>query len=433
MASKQKKGTGLLQKDEGTVGVMFALLAVPMIALVGTAVDIARTVKARDGLQTAMDSALLAAGNTPAANRVTTATAYFKANTRKIENVKVSFIFDADNNLNGSATAKVSTPFAAISGKKFLTVNVKSKTRPKTTVLVDTLRVPCLHAMDQSGGRTLSIDSNSSFNARTCDVRVRSSSWNGVYETSSNQVQFGMIRVKGGSNITSGYSAAGFSILPEPYRVKDGEAIVSDPYSRFVDAVRSQITVARCTPANTNRTISGTANPGTYCGMTEFKNVTLSPGLYIIASSGSIDGGLKLTGLVNGSAGVSFYFADGKSRFVQYNADQGSNLSAPSSGLTKGLLFFESSNRGGNYTITVSTCKTHSWTGLVYMPGTNIAFDGLEDWPKFNVAVSANQISFKNLSSMTLDPFAWIPEGHSEPVTWPGDPATKTTEAAVLE
>lgn len=415
------------------MGIIFALLVVPLVALVGTAVDITRVLKTRDGMQAAMDAALIAAGNAGQNERASIALTYFKANTAGLQSIVANFGMDASNNVVGTASTKVTTPFAALGGKKFITVSVKSKTRPRTTSVVNTERVPCLHVMDQSGGRTLSIDSNSSFNARTCDVRVRSGAWNGVYETSSNQVQFGAIRVKGGSNITSGYSAAGFSILPEPHRVKEGEAIVSDPYSRFVDAVRSQITVARCTPANTNKTVSGTANPGTYCGMTEFKNVTLSPGLYIIASSGSIEGGLKLTGLVNGSAGVSFYFADGKSRFVQYNADQGSNLSAPSSGLTKGLLFFESSNRGGNYTINVSTCKTHSWTGLVYMPGTNIAFDGLEDWPKFNVAVSANQISFKNLSSMTLDPFAWIPEGHSEPVTWPGDPATRTTEAAVLE
>lgn len=421
----------LWQDKEGTTGVLFGLMAVPMLALVGTAVDMARVIKTRDAVQTAMDSAMLAAGKVAAADRPTVAAAFFKANLHEPTSANASFTVGADGNMSGSAKSIVHTPFTGLVGTPNVSVMVTAKSRPQTTTLVNTLRVPCMHVMDQSGSRTLTLDSNSSVDASSCDVRVRSNSSEGVYEVSSTKVKFGTIRVKGASNITSGYSANGFSIVNDPFKVKEGEAIVSDPYSTYVNNIRSQITAGAC--KSVNKSYTGAVTPGTYCGATEFKNVTFAPGLYIIASQGSNNGSLKFSGNIDGSAGVSFYMADSKSQFLQYTPSDGSVLTAPTSGLTQGLLFFESSNRGGVYTVNVSSCQAHSWTGLVYMPGTNFLFDSLSSWPKMNVAISANQIKMRSLSNIKIEAFSWVPYGYSSPVMWPGDPATVTSDAAVIQ
>lgn len=433
MSRKQSIGRRIARNEEGTTGVMFALMALPMMALVGAAVDTARVIKSRDTMQGALDTALLAAGKVDATQQAAFVSKFFKANTRTVPGASVSFTTNGDGNLVATATADIQTPFGAIMGKPSVRVLTNNTTRPAKSTLVATDVIPCMHVMDQSGGRTFWLDSNSSVDASGCDVRVRSNSVEGVYESSSSKVKFGIVRVKGASNITSGYSPNKFSIATSPFKVKEGEAIVSDPYSRWVDAVRSQITVGACNASNTNKSNSGNVRPGTYCGTTEFKNATFAPGLYIIASQGSTAGQLKLSGTLNGSAGVSFYLADSKSQFMQYNPAEGSVLEAPKSGLTQGLLFFESSNRGGNYTVTVASCKTHSWKGLIYMPGTNFSFDSLDSWPKFNVSISANQVKFKSWSNMTLEPFAWTPNGSSTPVTWPGEPLTKTQDAAVIQ
>lgn len=421
----------IIKNEEGSTGVLFALMAVPLLAMVGTAVDMARVIKTRDGVQTAMDSAMLAAGKVTAANQPTLAAAYFKANLQQTPDAKATFVVGADGNMTGSAKAIVRTPFSALMGKPSVTVSLSAKTRPQTTTLVDTMRVPCMHVMDQSGSRTLWLDSDSSVDASSCDVRVRSNASDGVYEISSAKVKFGTIRVKGASNINSGYSATGFSIVNDPFKVKEGEAIVADPYSTYVNNIRSQITVGTC--KSINKSYSGPVTPGTYCGATEFKNVTFAAGLYIIASQGSTAGTLKFSGNIDGSAGVSFYMSDSKAQFLQYTPNDGSILAAPTSGLTKGLLFFESSNRGGLYTVTVASCQAHSWTGLVYMPGTNFLFDSLSSWPKMNVAVSANQIKMRSMSNIKIEAYSWVPYGYTSPVMWPGDPKAVTSEAAVIQ
>ena len=69
-----------------------------------------------------------------------------------------------------------------------------------------------------------------------------------------------------------------------------------------------------------------------------FDGVTFSSGLYIIASGNgkNTDGGLTIKGRIDGKAGVTFFFADNKAKFLSYAAAEGSVLYAPSIGITQG-------------------------------------------------------------------------------------------------
>src|SRR5919204_5175487 len=72
--------SGLRQQSEGSVTPMFALSLVPMIGLVGAAVEYSQANNIRTGLQGALDAAVLAAARDGTFNWQTVATNVFNAN-----------------------------------------------------------------------------------------------------------------------------------------------------------------------------------------------------------------------------------------------------------------------------------------------------------------------------------------------------------------
>lgn len=438
---KTKKTKCLLKDKEGSTGVIFALLATPLMALTGMAVEYGRVMNSRESMQQSLDAAVLAGRNAPSDKQISIAQSYFKANLKKvIANAKAEFRINGDGDLEGTSVAYVETPIAGLAGHSALKVEAFALARPDRDEETDAPAasgvIPCIHVMDQSGSKTFWLDSNSSLDAGNCQVRVRSNHASAMYEVSSSKVKFNKILVKGGASINSGYGTDKLYITSGDHKVTEQAAVVGNPYDSAVSAVSRMISAGSCTTANNNKTWTGTVNPGTFCGVTEFKNATLNAGVYIIrTSTGKTgkDGALKLSGSINGSAGVTFYFADNKSVFSSYNLDENSVLKAPTSGVTRGLLFMENSNRGSNYSLTIASCKKQSWTGMVYLPSVNLTFDSLSEWPTFNVAVAANQFKAKSLSSMTLQPYSWTPYGYSQPIMLDGEKQISRREGWLLE
>ena len=412
----------IVSDESGSVAIMFACMILPLVILMGAAVDYGRVLNIQNRIQLALDAAVLAGrvGATPS-EAETIAAAYFEANYNdSTAPAFATFTKSGDGVLAGSALAEVKTPFAAIAHVEKISLEVIAKAKPNgADVAAVASSTPCLHVMDQSGSDTFTLDSNQDFDASACEVRIRSNhNSRAMFEKSSSKVKFAKIEVKGYATLQSAYGSNTFSIAKSPNTVMENAQVVGNPYLSAVSNIAGQITPGSCTTANTNKTWIGNVSPGTYCGSTEFKNVTFGSGLYIIASGNgnNKNGALKFSGSVNGNAGVSFLLADNKSQFVSYAGNLGSVLKAPTTGLTRGLLFFESSNRGQTSSITIATCKTHSWTGMVYLPSVDMNFQGLEDWPTFNIAVSANRVTFKNFKNMTLNPYAWTPYGTSDPI-----------------
>ena len=423
------------QDERGTTAVMFGLLVVPMVAVIGLALDFSRANGQVERLQGAVDSAVLAAANAPMDKKLATAQKFFAANFDPREATATStFSVDTAGNIMGIAHSTISMPFASLARLSSTDVSVDASatndTNSTTTNIVTTTtttttagNVPCIHVMDQSGAQTFFMDSNSSLNASTCDVRVRSNNSQAMKDISSSNVKFKSIKVKGGAQVSNG-----LQIVGTPAYVQVQQDITSNPYDAAISTVANSINPANCTSTNTDKTLTGNVSPGTYCGTTVFNNATFATGLYIIASaSGNKNGRLRLTGNINGNAGVSFYFADNKAQLDQYQTSEQSKLAAPASGATKGLLFFEKSNRGNAYSLTISSCNKQNWTGLFYMPSVNLKLDSLSEWGSFNVALSVNQLIMKSLSSVMV-PYSWTPYNASQPIAWPGSTTTTTTQ-----
>jgi hypothetical protein len=124
----------------------------------------------------------------------------------------------------------------------------------------------------------------------------------------------------------------------------------------------------------TPTTINGgdvTMSPGKYCGQVIFNNtgsVTFDPGVYDFEGGFNTNGGVTA---LNGS-GVTFY-VDGGSP-VTIGAGVQTNLSAPVSDNTAGVLYYQPATNTG--TLTLNDMSGGNWAGMTYLPGAKMIVDG---------------------------------------------------------
>ena len=440
MMSKRMTIRSFNDDRRGTVAMTFALTAIGLFGIVGLAIDYGRAMNSVTRMRGALDAAVLASSNVPVDQQVAIAKAYFAANftdSFAAGTTVPQFSVNSSGGLSGAVTAFVDTTFGKILGIDNLPVAAVSSAKPNTATTTTTATsttvtvpgaTPCIHVQDQNN-TSFKLDSNSNLDMSACEVHVRSNSSIAMQAISNSNVKFKRVWVKGGVS-----STGGITIIDSPYVVQTNAAVVGDPYSAAVNSVRNLVSVGTCTAANTDKKYSGvTVQPGTYCGSIEFNNVTFASGLYIINdASGSKAGALKLTGLLDGSASVTFYLAGNKTAVTQYNASEESVLTAPTSGITRGLLFFEASNRGNTWPFTLQSSNKQSWTGLVYLPSANMTLNSLSEWPKFNVGFVVNQMTMKSLSSI-IQNYVWTPYGYSAPIFLPDETKTVSSTATTTE
>lgn len=428
--SQIKKVKSLLKDEKGSTAIIFGLMALPMFFAIGMAVDQGRIIRVETGLQNALDGGALAAMRSDD-DAETVGSKYFAANfeTPGTTPATVHFAKLEDGSVRATASVSVPALASAIMGMNTFQLETYSVVEPPHEVTttetqdVATNTVPCLHVMDQSAINSFYLDSNSDLNASHCTVHVRSNRNTAMKDISSSSVKFRKIRVKGTASVSGG-----LQIVASPHHVIENADVVSNPYLDAIRDVVQALSIGNCTTANTGKTWTGAVSPGTYCGTTEFKNANFGTGLYIIKSGNGSnkDGALKLSGSLNGNAGVTFFFADSKSKLVSYNASENSVLKAPASGTTRGILFFEDSNRGATWNITIASCNKQSWTGLVYLPSANVKLDSLSEWPTLNISMAVNQLTMKSLSSV-FTPYAWTPFNATNPITYSDDSESVTT------
>ena len=422
-------GQNFRKSENGNVAVIFGMMIMPLTLSVGLAVDFGRSTRAKADMQSALDAGAIAAIKSSPEVAELQGTRIFTANFRNDLVTTPVVNFDVQANGQVKATARGSIPliFGGLVGIETYEIATKSTIEPERQVTETTTEeyvftggAPCLHVMDQSDLDSLTLNSNTNVDGSNCDVRVRSNRSRAMKADGNSNLKFRSIKVKGQSANSGGLQITGW-----PYTVRDDAAIVSNPYLDSIRDVVQSITVGTCTNANTGKTWTGNVQPGTYCGATTFRNATFGPGLYIIkSSSGNKTGSLSFDGSINGSAGVSFYLADNKSKVASYTATAGSVLSAPTSGITRGLLIFENSNRGSNWDLSVANLANQSWEGLVYLPSANLTLSNFSGWEKFKVSLAANTVQISNWNTMTWDAFVWVPFNQSSPILYEDDSYT---------
>lgn len=421
----------LQSDDRGNVGILFALLLLPILLTVGIAVDFSRSNRSKNDMQAALDAAAIAAIRADPAIAEQVGLKFFNANFKNdlVTTPVVNFRLEANGHVKATARGSIALLFGGLTGTETHEISILSTIVPERTVMeteTETVVVaggaPCLHVMDQSDMQALEIADSRDVNASTCDVRVRSNRSEAMRARGNSNVKFRSLKVKGQSSTEGGVAVTGW-----PYTITEDAQIVANPYLDAIRDVVQSIRVDACTIANTGKTWTGTVHPGTYCGDTVFDGVSFQPGLYIIkSSSGNKSGALSFSGKVTGN-GVTFYLADNKSALKSYNATTGSSLIAPTTGVTRGILIFENSNRGSNWDLTISDATVQTWQGLIYLPSANLTLDKFSGWNSFKVSLAANTVLLRNWSGMTWEPYVWYPFNQTAPILYEDESYTDET------
>ena len=224
----------------------------------------------------------------------------------------------------------------------------------------------CIYALSQTGTGLATNGSGSSLSA-ACGIVVNSS-----LNAGSGAVFGTSVAITGtysGSCSTSDPSGCRTGVPPQP-----------DPLAQLADPQYSGCDFGAPTPVNVSGGVV-TLNPGVYCNgisITSGASVTFQPGVYILNGGGlSVNGNSTIQG-----PGVTFYnTARGNYSYAAVNLTGGTLgfLSAPTSGPTEGILFFQDRTitpKSNQSTNVIAGSSNLNFNGSFYFPTTNLTFSG---------------------------------------------------------
>lgn len=156
----------------GEFAVITGLVGIPLCLIAAGAIDINRATSKELGLQSAVDTAALAAvipDNMTDAARISYAKKVFKKNYYGDVPATLTITGNREK-LNIVATAKVPTLFSSVVGINYVKVSKKA------TAILTRSDVVCLLVLDPSGDDALVFQDSSTFKAPACSVQVNSTS-----------------------------------------------------------------------------------------------------------------------------------------------------------------------------------------------------------------------------------------------------------------
>jgi len=356
----------LARESGGSLLPMFALTMVPVMGMVGAAVDYSRASGVQTGLQAALDAAVLAGARDGTANWPNVALAIFNASLpdRGASVTAPTFTKNPDGSFSGSATANVSASFLKVMG----TSSIATVAQSKAVLSGSTAMQFCVVALSSNAQPAVKLTGNASIhiNAPQCIFQVNSNSGGAVFLN-------GNTSISSARNCFVGTAAlvGNATLSPSPdFMCKP----VPDPFADYVKP-----SVGPCDHVNYsesgNKTI--TLQPGVYCGGMQFSGqvtVTFAPGLFVIKD-----------GMLQASGGTSFigngvsFFLTGAGAGVQLTGQADWHLVASSSGPLAGFVFFLDPQGPTGLADTSSqlagTAEMY-FEGLIYLPKQAVALNG---------------------------------------------------------
>lgn len=114
--------------EGGNVAIIFAVAAVPLLAMAGMGIDYSRAAKAKTQLRTAVDAAAMAAASASDADRTTVGQNFLASNLAQsgLSNLSSSFVVNADGTLTASASGSVKTVISGVFGASTIGVGAST-------------------------------------------------------------------------------------------------------------------------------------------------------------------------------------------------------------------------------------------------------------------------------------------------------------------
>lgn len=226
-------------------------------------------------------------------------------------------------------------------------------------------RVPCVLTLNPSSSKSARIKSNGDVQTIDCGFQVNSTANHALQMDGNSTLSSSDICV-GGTVQGAGSS----NVSPQPREFCPGrpDPLAGTPMPSF----------GACNHHDKEfEATVQTISPGVYCGglaIDDGSHITLSPGLYVIKDGElEVDGGSTLSG-----SGVTIVLT-GDDASLNFDDDSTIGLSAPTSGATHGILFFQDKNFQNDHDWDGNS--TTDLKGVIYLPSGKLTAD------------SANQIT----------------------------------------
>jgi Flp pilus assembly protein TadG len=354
--------------EHGSTGMMLALLAVPVFAAAGLAIDGARAIRAKEHLQVAVDTAALAGARLPATasiNRRQAALGVFSSNIGSQFSQVTPTVNASNAEVSVAASYDMPTAFMKILGIDTVTVVASTHARSQ----VQNGGVACLLALNPTSNDGLHLQGINKLSEQNC--------WAWVNSTSSSAIN----AVGASTGMAQGFCSAGGVVgaehfAPAPFTQCDP---LQDPFANMRAPASGGCVAKNLELKNGDYTL----NPGTYCGGLMLKpqaSVTFSPGLYIIK-----DGVFEVQGQASATGnGVVFVFAGSGSQLIVRG---GGNIdfTAPPAGASSvgdlaGFLFFQDQfATDWGVTTIIQGGGSVKMQGILYMPTWRVDIGGNGD------------------------------------------------------
>ncbi len=369
-----------LKDSSGQFALITAIFAVPLVICAGIAIDTAYLNKKSTGLQTALDSAALAAvipGNLSDKEREDYAVEVFKTNYE--ESAEVELIVNATPaRVDIQGTIEQKTIFLGIGDNTL-------KSQNKAAAIKTVEEVICLMTLDRTARGSLTIEKNAAINAPGCSIQVNSDDQNAFIAAGNYVPSAQKICVHGGVNGNVGPNTqAQCSYVEDPYANIEGPQFVGNEACQHgpISSIIFDLLFVR-TLEEAEAVVGGTLSvgspdkvltPGVYCGGLHIydSNVTFEPGTYIIH-----DGPLSIghNSVVAGD-GVTFVFT-GEDSFLYTYDEVSIDLTAPSRGEYAGLIFAQDRDASAGETSIIKGSADIKLVGTSYFPTQDLFVGGL--------------------------------------------------------
>lgn len=370
---------------KGSVLLYFAFAAVPVLMMIGLAIDYGRLIKVKSVAQTAMDNAVLTTIISPGADAASVFRASLSQSGVTLTDAP-TFTRNANNSVTGAANGQLSTSIMDAVGFSGMKFSVRATaTASSSTVATQTPHKVCILVLDPGAQPALLVNGNFNLDAPDCEIDVVSTKTPAATFNSGDDLDVRHVCVHG-SNVMQNSVSVPDLVL--------NCATASDPFAGKMPAVAS----APCTVSNQVYSGSVTLSPGVYCGSFNFNGsgtLNLQPGLYVLSGA---NWNLRSGWSMNGK-GVTFHFADASS-YVQLNSGALMDISAPTSGPYANILMFEPGGLSPS-AFTINAASGQTMSGLIYLPSRNLTFNSGSTLASESMTMVVNQLILNSNSPGT--------------------------------
>ena len=375
--------------------VLICLAIITIMGLIGLVIDVGSMQARKQQMQTAADSAALAAaqelnyGDSASAGLADAASNGFTNGTNgvtvAINNPPKS---GPRTGVSGYLEAIVSQPLSTY----FLRALGLTSVMVSVRAVASTGSGPnCIYVLDPSASGAMNINGNVNIQV-SCGLLIDSSSSSALMANGNASITASTIGVVGGY-----LSTGNVTFTPQ---VKKGILPAGDPLAYVPAPSYGSCNYNGFSLTGNNGTASSPYQmyPGVYCGGMSFKGnsyVNFNAGTYVIAGGGiNFNGNATMTG-----AGVTFYNTSGVSGYkgISLGGNVTMNFSAPTSGSLQGMLFFQDrSVSSANAGSTISGNVGSTIDGALYFPTTTLTYNGNSSVHGYSIVVADKWISNGN-------------------------------------